>query len=637
MPCSSSSIVRTRGWTYDVFVSFRGYDTRYTFVDHLYTALVQRGIHAYIDNKTLPRGKPISPELLKAIEESRCAVVVFSEDYASWCLEELAYIMECHYQIGQKDSACVVCLLLHGLTMNRGFLDSGGRNNKHRKKTTMDTGTCSASGCDVILNDATHCVDAAMKVVSPSVVEETVAMECPVLNTPDVGPNPPLHTQEANSAGNALGNGIDVVVPVDSIHAITVRFSNTSYGVFLRKKVAYLVVANYVRNTLDKYGLVRSMFSSSTGLFFFQFGSMDGLDAMLENGPCEDGLSVIATKLSTPLMLDSYTSDMCMQSWGRSSYARVMIELRADVELKDNIVVAMPKITKEGHYTCNVRVEYEWKPPRCSSCKVFGHIHEECSKNTGAGEKKTVKKPSQTSRGVLVGPKMGFKPHKEYRLVPKKSTVSSNGNKKKGVKPTIEVSNSNPFDVLNSVDTDGEFGTNRGTTNLVNNRATSSRSSFINVDNSSSGTTLIIEKIRMFEDLLTSEQAILVDKAGNPLKNVEFPGDNDSEDEVVSVDNDMTRSIAYESVGQDLSHELQAICDNQDIRVRGVNLSYHEDCSRDLGATQPCSMENNLIGIKARVDNLYSLSGLEATDEVSMLGICAMRGIGKTALFKKIC
>ncbi|GJR13545.1 putative reverse transcriptase domain-containing protein [Tanacetum coccineum] len=31
----------------------------------------------------------------------------------------------------------------------------------------------------------------------------------------------------------------------------------------------------------------------------------------------EDGLSVIATKLDTPLILDSYTSDMCMQSWDR--------------------------------------------------------------------------------------------------------------------------------------------------------------------------------------------------------------------------------------------------------------------------------------------------------------------------------
>ncbi|GJZ77594.1 hypothetical protein Tco_0642266, partial [Tanacetum coccineum] len=226
-----------------------------------------------------------------------------------------------------------------------------------------------------------------------------------------------------------------------------------------------------------KYGLVRSMFSSSTGLFSFQFSSMDGLDAMLKNvwvklhgvpvtAFSKDGLSAIATKL-------------------------------ANVELKDNIFVAMPKMTREGYYTCNVRVEYERKPPRCSSCKVFGHVHEECTKNTGAGEKKTLKKPSQTSRGVSVGPKIGFKPQKEYRHVLKKPNVSSSGNKEKGVEPTIDVSNSNSFDVLNSVNNDVEFGTNGGTTNFVNNGATSSRSSFMNIDNDGefASNTPISEKI----------------------------------------------------------------------------------------------------------------------------------------------
>nr|GEV39793.1 hypothetical protein [Tanacetum cinerariifolium]GEX32131.1 hypothetical protein [Tanacetum cinerariifolium] len=237
------------------------------------------------------------------------------------------------------------------------------------------------------------------------------------------------------------GNGIDLVVLVDSIHVISECFANTTYGYFLGKKVAYLVVVNYVRNTWSKYRLICSMFSSSTRLFFFQFSSINGLDDMLDNGPSfipfsEDGLSAIATKLGTPIMLDSYTSNMCMQSWGRSSYARVMIDLRADVELKDNICMAMPKITREGHYTCNVHVEYEWKPHKCSSCKVFGHIHEERPKNTGAG----------------------FKPQKEYRLVPKKTTASSSGNKKKCVEPTIEISNYNPFDVINSVDNDEELG-----------------------------------------------------------------------------------------------------------------------------------------------------------------------------------
>ncbi|GJX59126.1 hypothetical protein Tco_0290516 [Tanacetum coccineum] len=245
------------------------------------------------------------------------------------------------------------------------------------------------------------------------------------------------------------------IAPGKSSRAICERFANTAYGFFLGKKMVYPFVANYVRNTWGKYGLVCSMFSSSTELFSFQFSSIDELDAMLENGPCEDGLSAIATKLGTPLMLDSYTSDMCMQSWG-------------------------------------------------------------------AGEKKTVKKPSQTFRGVLVGPK---------------------------IEPTIEVSNSNPFDILNLVDNDVEFGTNRGTTNLVNNVATSSGSSFMNVDNSSSSATPIIDKIRNFEDLLTSGQVILEDKVVNPLKKVEFSGEYDRKDEVASVDNDMARSMASKRVG----------------------------------------------------------------------------------------
>ncbi|GJZ82904.1 hypothetical protein Tco_0648077 [Tanacetum coccineum] len=194
-----------------------------------------------------------------------------------------------------------------------------------------------------------------------------------------------------------------------------------------------------------------------------------------------------------------------------------ILACRARVELKDNIVMAMPKVTREGHYTCNVRVEYEWKPPRCLSCKVFGHIHEECTKNTGAGEKKIVKKPSQTSRGVPVGPKIGFKPQKEYRPVPKKPNASSSANKKKGVEPTIEVSNSIPFDVLNSVDNDGEFGTNGGTTNLVNNEATSCRSSFMNIDNdgefasntpivSGSGIVMELTNIKDFNEISKDEK-----------------------------------------------------------------------------------------------------------------------------------
>ncbi|KAJ0442635.1 putative TIR domain, P-loop containing nucleoside triphosphate hydrolase [Helianthus annuus] len=100
---SSSSHLIPTSWKYDVFMSFRGEDTRKNFVDHLYSALDQQGIYTYKDDETLARGESIGQSLVKAIQESRIAIIVFSKNYAgsSWCLDELAYIIECMDKRGQ--------------------------------------------------------------------------------------------------------------------------------------------------------------------------------------------------------------------------------------------------------------------------------------------------------------------------------------------------------------------------------------------------------------------------------------------------------------------------------------------------------------------------------------------------------
>ena len=95
---SSSSISSsTLQWKYDVFLSFRGEDTRNRFTDHLYVALKQKGILTFRDEEKLETGKSISSELLKAIEKSRFAIVILSKNYASstWCLDELVKIIGC--------------------------------------------------------------------------------------------------------------------------------------------------------------------------------------------------------------------------------------------------------------------------------------------------------------------------------------------------------------------------------------------------------------------------------------------------------------------------------------------------------------------------------------------------------------
>ncbi|XP_028765383.1 TMV resistance protein N-like [Neltuma alba] len=88
---------------YDVFLSFRGEDTRRGFTSHLYKALRQSGIHAFMDDTRLERGEEISVSLLQAIERSRIALVILSPDYASsrWCLDELVNIVECRRSAAQ--------------------------------------------------------------------------------------------------------------------------------------------------------------------------------------------------------------------------------------------------------------------------------------------------------------------------------------------------------------------------------------------------------------------------------------------------------------------------------------------------------------------------------------------------------
>ncbi|GJX41242.1 glucomannan 4-beta-mannosyltransferase 9-like protein [Tanacetum coccineum] len=531
------------------------------------------------------------------------------------------------------------------------------------------TGTSSMSKSDGTLNDAIPRV--SKEVVSPSVVKDTVEKEklSPVVTTTES--YPPLPTQVTTSAGNAFGkslyayvtgkpsgkklnfctlftpgvNGIDVVVPVESIRTISERFANT---------------------------LVRSMFSSSTGLLSFQFSSMEGLDVMLENGPwfirnnlfilrkwhpdenllkedvstipvwdklhgvpitafSEDGLSAIATKLGTPLMLDSYTTDMCMQSWGRSSYARAMIELRADVELKDNIVAAMHKITRRATIfeclnnigagaTKNLKKTSQtpkgipvgqkmgFKPKQVfqhvskkSTANTYGkkkinsestkevstnggisnsadkgtinasssntaigvrvarfldvHVLEECLKNIGVGATKNLKKTSQTSKGIPVGQKMGFKPKQVFQHISKKSTANTYGKKKINSESTKEVSKSNIFEVLTSVDNDVDLGTNGGISN-------SADKGTINVSSSNTPIVKVVFGETANLRLSTSDKDGSDKGYGTNSLLEQWRNSYPDNDDYDPYDDDM-----YEN--HDMSEHIQSICDDLDITIRG--------------------------------------------------------------------
>ncbi|XP_062017951.1 uncharacterized protein LOC133734337 isoform X2 [Rosa rugosa] len=99
--CSPPSSVPI-SYKHDVFLSFRGDDTRSNFTGHLHTALRNKGIKTFIDDG-LKRGEDISRALFRAINDSRMSVIVFSENYAEspWCLDELVEILGCRESKGQ--------------------------------------------------------------------------------------------------------------------------------------------------------------------------------------------------------------------------------------------------------------------------------------------------------------------------------------------------------------------------------------------------------------------------------------------------------------------------------------------------------------------------------------------------------
>jgi allophanate hydrolase subunit 1 len=98
---------------YDVFISFRGKDTRAGFISHLYKALRRDHIRTYIDNM-IEKGDQVWGELVKAMKESTLFLVVFSENYASstWCLNELVQIMECCNK-NEDDNVIVIPVFYH--------------------------------------------------------------------------------------------------------------------------------------------------------------------------------------------------------------------------------------------------------------------------------------------------------------------------------------------------------------------------------------------------------------------------------------------------------------------------------------------------------------------------------------------
>nr|GEU53802.1 hypothetical protein [Tanacetum cinerariifolium] len=389
-------------------------------------------------------------------------------------------------------------------------------------------------------------------------------------------------------------NRVDVVVSMESNRAISELCANTEYGFFLGKRVAFLIVANY-------------------------FSSIEGLDVVLKNGPW--------FIRNNPFILKKYNPDVNLL---KEDVVNVLVWIKlhgvpVTAFSKDGLSaiatkLAMPKLVGEEFYTCTSQVEYEWKPPRCAYCNIFGHVQDEYPKNIDSNVVKNMKKPSQATKGVLVGLKVGFLPVKQvFRQVSKK-TIS-----------TLVVTRRKMWSL--------QYGK----------KANSSGSLFWNMKSSSTSTTPIVEKIDNIKRLIIEGKATIVDDEGKPLVKVVSLGDHDSDDEVASVDNDMAKFLALKKVrygtnslleqwkesyknddydfdpyddntyeGHDIPDKIQARCDNLDIKDKGKGQTsrakdegFYEMKKKKLGGNNG-GTKNFTFSIKLKTQ--YRLKAKQSTD-----------------------
>ncbi|GJR04057.1 zinc knuckle CX2CX4HX4C containing protein [Tanacetum coccineum] len=229
-----------------------------------------------------------------------------------------------------------------------------------------------------------------------------------------------------------------VSLPKDAVDEIRARFVNTLYGYFVGKRLAFPMVENYVKHAWEKFGLKRVMLNH--GFFLFQFDSSTVMEKGMEGSPwriklvpiilkvwmpntilkrenvsivplwvkmhnvpivaySKVGLDLISAKVGRLIRLDAHTNSICCNSWGRSDYARALVEVSAEAPLVDSVDVVIPLDDGVGHVMVNIGIEYEWQPPRCGTCKNFEHLEAMCPMKLMECPKKKCVNEAELSKG----------------------------------------------------------------------------------------------------------------------------------------------------------------------------------------------------------------------------------------------
>ncbi|XP_043697195.1 uncharacterized protein LOC122647973 [Telopea speciosissima] len=254
-----------------------------------------------------------------------------------------------------------------------------------------------------------------LHVGGPSAVgENTLVLDDPLEE--GAGSGVLLQQQEGSSSGAyektrknvEIDGALAAKCPDSMIKKGLEKWKNTLMGHFIGGRPSFIFARDMLLKQWKIAGHVEVNLLDS-GIFVFHFNLEDDKTKVLEGGPwyvqrrlmilrpwspdaCLDrvdlcsvpvlislpnlpfhfwsseALSSIGSVIGKPIMTDKMTRSM-----ERLSYAHLCVKVAADKDLPSSIPVY-----RDDGVAFNQRVAYDWKPPRCKHCRVFGHLIDSC-------------------------------------------------------------------------------------------------------------------------------------------------------------------------------------------------------------------------------------------------------------------
>ncbi|PWA65943.1 zinc knuckle CX2CX4HX4C [Artemisia annua] len=170
-----------------------------------------------------------------------------------------------------------------------------------------------------------------------------------------------------------------------------------------------------------------------------------------------------------------YTAEMCEKKTGRGAFARVLVQINSALEIPKFAEAEIRKIVRK------LRLEYNWIPPRCLHCKIFGHVLIDCSARPRTEAELTKKVDAAPTAANEDGPSraddQGFEQPKRRKRRAKTTlnsvirdpTTSTSGldtqqGAGKGSPPESNIESRNPYDILDGLNT--EIGSSSSITHV---------------------------------------------------------------------------------------------------------------------------------------------------------------------------